>query len=37
MLAGIQQARVSAAEGRAPFLGQVARMLDKVIARGRSL
>jgi hypothetical protein len=32
MLAGIQQAEVSAAEGRAPFLAQVARVLDDVIA-----
>jgi hypothetical protein len=32
MLAGIQQAQLSAAEGRAPFLAQVAGMLDQVIA-----
>ena len=36
MLAGIQQARVSAAEGRAPFLAQVAGVLDQVIAMRRS-
>ena len=32
MLAGIQQARVSAAEGRAPFLAEVARVLEEVVA-----
>jgi hypothetical protein len=32
MLAGIQQARVSAAEGRAPFLAVVARLLEEVVA-----
>jgi hypothetical protein len=36
MLAGIQQARVSAAKGRAPFLAEVAGVLDEVIAIRRS-
>ncbi|HZA37358.1 MAG TPA: hypothetical protein VE505_20650 [Vicinamibacterales bacterium] len=35
MLAAVQQAQLSAAEGRAPFLAQVARVLDQVIAMRR--
>ena len=32
MMSTIDQGRLMAAEGRAPFLGQVARVLDEVIA-----
>jgi hypothetical protein len=34
MFAGIEQAQVSAAEGRAPFLAEVAQVLDEVTATG---
>jgi hypothetical protein len=35
-MAAIDQGRLMAVEGRAPFLAQMARVLDEVIAMGRS-
>ena len=35
MLTGIHQAQLSAVQGRAPFLADVARVLDEVIATRR--